>query len=62
MPSQIFEYQGILMKSSRTITINSGDQKIISTNLILEIPTGFYGKVYAPMNLFVFNLMLLQVY
>ena len=51
MPSQIFEYQGILLKSSRMLTINLGNQQILSTNLTVEIPTGFYGQVYAPKNL-----------
>ena len=51
MPSQIFEYQGIPLKSSRTLTINLGNQQILSTNLTVEIPTGFYGQVYAPKNL-----------
>ena len=50
MPSQIFEYQGILLKSSRTLTINLGNQQILSTNLTVEIPIGFYGKVYSPKN------------
>ena len=50
MPSQIFKYQGIPLKSSRTLTINLGNQQILSTNLTVEIPTGFYGQVYAPKN------------
>ena len=30
------------------LKINLGDQQVLSTNLIVEIPTGFYGKVNAP--------------
>ena len=55
MPSQIFEYQGVPLKSSRTLTINLGNQQILSTNLTVEIPTGFYGQVYAPKNLSCFK-------
>ena len=51
MPSQLFEYQGILLKSFRMLTINLGDQQVLSMNLIVEILTGFYGKVYSPKNL-----------